>query len=69
MANTAGDSTLGPVWILVPAGVGGLGVLAVIGFVGLSVARSRRSKPSDEKRARDAEFWELLHKRIERVEG
>jgi hypothetical protein len=60
MANTAGESTLGAVWILVPAGVGSLGVLALVGFLVFSLARNRRTKPSAEKRARDAEFWELL---------
>jgi hypothetical protein len=63
MVSAAGNSRLGAVWILVPASVGFLGVVALIGFLVVNFLRSRTVPPNEEKRARDAEFWELLRSR------
>lgn len=63
LISEAGKSRLGAIWILVPASVGFLAVAALIGFLGLNVVRNRMGRPSEEKQARDAEFWELLRAR------
>jgi hypothetical protein len=63
MVSAAGNSRLGAVWILVPASVGFLGLAAVIGFLVVNLLRSRTVAPSEEKQARDAEFYELLRAR------
>ena len=65
LVSAAGKSRLGAIWILVPAGVVGLAILAVVAFLALSVVRGRRARPTEEKRARDEEFWKLLRSRAQ----
>jgi hypothetical protein len=63
LANDAGKSRLGAVWILVPAGFGSLALIAVLVFLAVSLIRGRSPRPTAEKRARDAEFWQALREK------
>jgi hypothetical protein len=67
LANDAGNSRLGAVWILVPASFGSLALIALLVFFAVNFVRGRSKRPSAEKQARDAEFWELL--RARKAEG
>jgi len=59
----AGSSTLGAIWILVPAALGALILLVPIGFLVFSVVRGRRLRPSRSEQERYEEFWERLRSR------
>jgi hypothetical protein len=63
LRSDAGKSRLGAVWVLVPFGFGSLALLALLVFFGVGFVRGRGQRPSKEKQARDAEFWELLRSR------
>ena len=69
LVSNAGNSRLGAVWILVPIGFGSLALIAVLVFFGVSFARGRVKRPTDEERARDAAFWDGLRGQIAPARG
>jgi hypothetical protein len=62
-SGDGGNSTLGAIWFLAPASVGALILLVPLSFLGLSIVRGRRRRPSLEERERYEEFAQRLRSR------